>query len=216
VAVIPNGIDVPPSRAPRTTDTQGESRKTILSLGRVHPKKALDVLVRAWVTLEHRYPDWQVRIVGPGEGGHDDDLRRLAISLGVERLTIEGPLYGQDKAAAYRDAEVFVLPTRNENFGIVVAEALAAEVPVIATKGAPWSSLGHERCGWWIDHGPEALAQALAVAMDTNPAERAAMGQRGRVWMQRDFCWHRVATDMSAVYAWLRNDGSLPSTVRLD
>ncbi|MBY0227554.1 MAG: glycosyltransferase [Hyphomicrobium sp.] len=215
VAVIPNGIDVPPPREHRAITAHGAGRKTILSLGRLHPKKALDVLVRAWAMVEQRYPDWQVRIVGPSEGGHDEELRRLVVALGLERLIIEGAVYGEDKLAVYRDADVFALPTRNENFGIVVAEALAAEVPVIATTGAPWPGLELERCGWWIDHGVEALARALIIAMETDPAELATMGRRGRAWMERDFIWQRVATDMSAVYAWLRNDGPRPSTVLL-
>jgi glycosyltransferase involved in cell wall biosynthesis len=157
-----------------------------------------------------------VRIVGPSEGGHDEELKRLAVALGLERLIIEGPVYGEDKFAVFRDADVFALPTLNENFGIAVAEALAAEVPVIATKGAPWSGLEPEHCGWWIDHGVEALARALVMAMETDPAELASMGRRGRAWMERDFSWHRVANELSAVYAWLRNDGPMPSTVLLD
>jgi glycosyltransferase involved in cell wall biosynthesis len=213
VAVIPNGIHLPVLPGLRSHVVEGQCPKTILSLGRLHTKKALDALVRAWATLEPRYPEWCVRIVGPSEGGYDEELRRLAHALGVVRISIEGPVYGEEKLAAYRSADLFVLPTRNENFGIAVAEALAAEVPVVSTKGAPWSGLEREQCGWWIDHGVEPLANSLAIAMDTDACARAAMGRRGRLWMERDFGWQRVATDMRAVYAWLRHEGPMPSCV---
>lgn len=213
VAVIPNGIDLPDGRPNEMRDGR---HRTILALGRIHPKKALDVLVRAWAFLEKDHPDWQVRIVGPSEGGYAAYLENLARRLGLERLTVEGPVYGQDKLATYRSAALFVLPTRNENFGIAIAEALASQVPVISTKGAPWSGLEAERCGWWIDHGIESLTSALKMALQTDRSELAQMGQRGREWMERDFSWRRVATEMSAVYDWLRKEGPLPSCVRVD
>jgi glycosyltransferase involved in cell wall biosynthesis len=215
VTIIPNGIDVPPLTN-RQLGSNTKSHRTILSLGRLHPKKALDVLIRAWAQLEPHYPDWRVRIVGPSEAGHDEELKRLAKSLGTVRLTIEGGVYGAEKFATYRDADVFALPSRNENFGIAVAEALAAEVPVISTKGAPWSGLELERCGWWIDHGVEPLATVLRIAMETERREMMDMGQRGRAWMERDFGWKGVATEMAAVYAWLRKEAPMPKSVRID
>lgn len=216
VAVVQNGIDVPPLMERKSRADDMRTHRTILSLGRLHPKKALDVLIRAWARLEQHYPYWRLRIVGPSEGGHEDELKRLAKSLRIERLSIEGPVYGSDKFAIYREADVFALPTRNENFGIAVAEALAAEVPVISTKGAPWAGLELERCGWWIDHGEEPLVRALKDAMDTDGRELLEMGQRGRSWMERDFGWKGVATEMAAVYAWMRKEAPMPNSVRID
>jgi glycosyltransferase involved in cell wall biosynthesis len=214
VAIVPNGID-PPDLPDKPPERGVARRRTILALGRIHRKKALEVLILAWAKLESHYPDWRVRIIGPAECGHDNELKRLAQAHELERLTIEGPVYGNEKFAIYSDADLFVLPTRNENFGNVVAEALASAVPVISTKGAPWSALELERCGWWIDHGVDPMAQALVTAMNTDAYQLAQMGQRGRAWMKRDFGWERVAQDMCAVYAWLRQEGSMPPTVRL-
>ena len=133
----------------------------------------------------------------------------------TQRVSIEGSVEGDAKIAAYRDAELFVLPTLNENFASTVAEALASGTPVIATKGAPWHGLAREGCGWWIDHGVEPLEAALANGMAMRREALQAMGAKGRTWMAREFSWDRVARDMLDVYGWLSLHGEPPRTVRL-
>jgi glycosyltransferase involved in cell wall biosynthesis len=189
--------------------------RVVLSLGRIHPKKGLARLVHAWSKVEARYPAWWLRIAGPPELGHDNELRALAVSLGLTRISVEGPIYGEAKTSAYRCADVFVLPTLNENFGLTVAEALAAGTPVISTKGAPWSGLEREGCGWWIEQGIEPLAAALAHAMALPHEALEAMGDKGRKWMARDFTWDCVAEEMLGVYLWLARRAPAPPTVRL-
>lgn len=213
VAIVPNGVDLPDLG--RFSRPRGDDR-IVLSLGRIHPKKGLDRLARAWAWVENEFPSWRLRIVGPSELGHDSDLRSMAKELGLKRISVEGPIYGKAKLAAYRSADLFVLPTLNENFGMTVAESLAAGTPVIATKGAPWAKLETERCGWWIDQGVEPLAAALQVAMARPRGDLHAMGARGRTWMARDFCWDRIACDMLDVYRWLHAGGEPPATVLLD
>jgi glycosyltransferase involved in cell wall biosynthesis len=213
IAIVPNGIDVPD--LDRHSTTVNNFGRIVLSLGRIHPKKGLGRLVRAWAHVEPAYPEWRLRIVGPDELGHASELAALAAELNTQRVSIEGPVEGDAKFAAYRDAELFVLPTLNENFASSVAEALAAGTPVIATKGAPWHGLAHEGCGWWIDHGVEPLKAALAHAMAMRPEALQAMGAKGRTWMAREFSWDRVALDMLDVYRWLSLRGEPPRTVRL-
>ena len=213
VAIIPNGIDLPEPKARSMSGTA--AGRIVLSLGRIHPKKGLDRLVRAWATLEAVHPDWRLRIVGPDERGHAGELIALAAELKARRVSVEKSVAGDAKVAAYQQADVFVLPTLNENFAITVAEALAAGTPVIATKGAPWRDLAREGCGWWIGDGVEPLVAALATAMAMRPEALQAMGAKGRTWMARDFSWDRVAHDMFNVYRWLSSGGEVPSTVRL-
>ena len=214
VAIIPNGIDIPERRAEWLVQPAVE--RVVLALGRIHPKKGLSSLVQAWSKIEPRYPAWRLKIVGPPEIGHDDELRTLARTLGLTRVSIEGPIYGNAKNAAYEKADIFVLSTLNENFGLTVAEALAAGTPVISTKGAPWSRIEGEGCGWWIDHGPEPLATALALAMALPRETLKTMGTRGRAWMKRDFSWERIAHEMLDVYLWLGRSVEPPPTIRLD
>jgi glycosyltransferase involved in cell wall biosynthesis len=212
VAIIPNGIDLP--ELARSQSAAPAVERVVLSLGRIHPKKGLARLVHAWSKVEARYPAWWLRIAGPPELGHDDELRALVVSLGLTRISIEGPIYGEAKTSAYRCADVFVLPTLNENFGLTVAEALVAGTPVISTKGAPWGGLERERCGWWIEQGIEPLAAALAHAMALPREALKAMGDKGRKWMARDFSWDGVGRSMLDVYLWLASRAEPPAAIR--
>lgn len=207
IAVIPNGIDIPAG------DPVPASR-TILHLGRLHPKKGIDRLITAWARAAERHPDWRLRIVGPSEIGCREALERQVKELRVPRVTFEGPLYGEDKLTAYRQSGLFVLPTLNENFGMVVAEALATGIPAISTKGAPWQGLEFQRCGWWVDHGVGAMEAALDAALALSDAERAAMGARGRIWMANDFGWDGIAMRMAQVYSWCLGHGDRPDCVK--
>jgi glycosyltransferase involved in cell wall biosynthesis len=213
IAIIPNGIDIPElaDHSPIATS----NGRVVLSLGRIHPKKGLDRLVRAWAQVEHVHPEWRLRIVGPDELGHAKELGALAAEMKTMRVSIEGPVAGDAKTAAYHEADLFVLPTLNENFAITVAEALSFGTPVIATKGAPWRGLASEGCGWWVDHGVEPLAAALTDAMAMGRRALQMKGAKGRAWMKRDFSWDCVARDMLDVYRWLSSGGEVPTTVRL-
>ncbi|MER8880471.1 glycosyltransferase [Mesorhizobium sp. M0684] len=211
VAIIPNGIDLP--------DRQGVKapggRPYAISLGRLHPKKALDVLVRAWATLEDDYPDWQLKIVGPDERNYAAELQSLVDGLGVRSVQVSGPVYGSEKTALLEGAQLFALSSLNENFGIAVAESLASGTPVIASKGAPWQGLEEYHCGWWVDQSVQAFAKALSHGMSLSSEERRAMGERGLAWVQRDFAWSSVAEKMGEVYIWLAQGGEPPRSVQL-
>ncbi len=210
VVVIPNGVDVPPLAA-----KPKDGQRIALSLGRIHPKKGLDRLIRAWDLAGKATDSWRLCIVGPDAGGHTAELKALAAGRGLANVEISGPAFGEDKLAAYRQASLFILPTLNENFALTVAEALAAGTPVLATKGAPWAGLEAERCGWWIDHGEPVMAQALKLALALPPAELAGMGKRGRAWMERDFSWDHIGRRMLTAYKWAVDGGDAPEEVRL-
>jgi glycosyltransferase involved in cell wall biosynthesis len=212
VAIIPNGIDLPPIRP----DAGNSIGRLVLSLGRIHPKKGLDRLLRAWAKVERDNPAWRLRIVGPAELGHDDELRALAVKLNLRRVAIEPPIFNDNKHVVFQEADVFVLSSLNENFGLTVAESLAAGTPVISTKGAPWPGLEIERCGWWIDHGAAPLAQTLNTAMSLPREALLDMGARGRAWMARDFGWDAIGQKMAALYSWLARGSDRPSFVHLD
>lgn len=213
VAVIPNGIDIPEAAA---TGAGPGALRRLLYLGRLHPIKGLEVLIQAWANTAQRFPDWELSLVGPGEAAYRGKLERLAADLGAPRVSFAGPAYGAAKGEAYCGADLYVLPSFSENFGMSVAEALAAGLPVIATTGTPWSALVAEGCGWQVEPKAEPLAAALAEAMARPPETLAAMGARGRTWMARNFSWARVAAEMEVFYLWVLQGGAPPPSVRLD
>ena len=217
VAVIPNGIDLPPlRRSVSTTD------RTLLFLGRLHPVKGVDTLIDAWRIVQDDFPGWRLAVVGDdtdylGTSGYMTELRRLASRLGAARVTFAGELTGPAKWEAYREASVYVLPSRSENFGVTVAEALAAGTPVIASDRTPWHGLPDQGAGWCVETGSAPLAECLRQALAMDDSDLRQMGMRGRHWMEEEFCWADIGRRMAATYRWLRfRVGSQPAWVHTD
>lgn len=211
VCILPNGVDVP-----EFITTRSEGRRQLLFLGRIHPKKGVDMLLRAWDAVAQRFPDWELHVAGPGCGSYRTEMEALAVKMRAPRVVFSGPLFGAEKLRAYRAASLFVLPTHSENFGMTVAEALAAGTPTIVTKGAPWADLEKHSAGWWIDIGVDPLVACLEVALASQPATLAEMGQAGRDWMLRDYSWDQIGTKFASTYLWILNGGVTPPWVRVN
>lgn len=222
VAVIPNGVDVPaacdPAQARREAVRRWPglaNRRILLFLSRIHPKKGLLHLAGAWGSLCREFGDWTLVFAGYDEGGHRAEVEAAcrAAGLGPSQVLWTGPVAGEAKAALLGAADLFVLPSHTENFGIVVAEALAYGCPVIATTGTPWRPLAERGCGWWIEVGRDPLEAALREALNLGEAERREKGARGRAWVLQDYSWDKIGRDMASVYAWLLGEGVRPAMV---
>ncbi len=201
VYVIPNGVELPraASESPEVESQRSENPRTALFLSRIHPKKGLRMLIEAWAAV--RPAGWRMRVVGPDENGHRAELEQRVTQAGLTGCwEFCDALEGTAKDAAFRHADLFILPTHSENFGIAVAEALAAGVPVITTTGAPWEGLLETNSGWWVDPTPHDLAAALRDACTRDAATLQEMGGRGREWMRRDFSCEGVGTKMAESY----------------
>jgi glycosyltransferase involved in cell wall biosynthesis len=216
IAVIPNGVPLPRTwKASASGDGAADAPRRALFLSRVHPKKGLMPLVDAWADVR---PDgWELVIAGPSEGGHRAEVEERVGEHGLEdAVRFTGPIPDADKWDLYRASDLFVLPTFSENFGVVVAEALASGIPAITTTGAPWHELDTHDCGWWIDPGAAPLADALADATSRSDDDRRAMGRRGRALVEDRYSWEHVAAQMAEAYRWLVHDAPRPDTIRME
>ncbi|HYA42048.1 MAG TPA: glycosyltransferase [Syntrophobacteraceae bacterium] len=211
ICVIPNGIDVPEMKSKPAAPS-----RVLLFLGRIHPVKGIDMLLGAWAAVAHRFPEWELRIAGPDNDGYLPKMQETAKELGLKRVVFCGPLYGEAKQAAYQEADLYVLPTHTENFGVTVAESLAAGTPAIVSKGAPWSGLEENGAGWWIEIGVDPLVACLENALSRSPGELTSMGRAGREWMMRNYSWPKIGRMMHMTYRWLLKGGETPAWVRLD
>ena len=197
VSVIANGIDVE-SIAMKSTWAR---RMELLFLSRVHVKKGINYLIEAVARLKEELCGYVVRIAGEGDAAYIDSLRTLATRLGVgEMIRFEGGVYGERKWQLFREADLFVLPTHSENFGIVVAEALACGTPVVTTTGAPWADLHEQGCGWWTEIGTEPLVQALRAFLSLTEADLERMGRAGRRLVEDKYSARQVARQMHEMY----------------
>lgn len=217
IAIIPNGIDIPDISLSLT-----RKKKTILFLGRIHPKKGIDILLNAWKKVQSIFPEWNVVIAGSdldilGRGGYLEEIKNFSTDLGCERVNFIGPVYGKEKIDLYSSSSLFILPTHSENFGMTVAEALAVGTPAIVSHGAPWEGLIENNAGWWVETNVDRIAETLNTALSLPSDDIKTMGRNGRDWMIRDFAWKNLALKYIDVYKWLlsRQIGDVPSHIYL-
>lgn len=201
VCVAPNGVDLPPAselaaaRAHwQTTEPLAARHPVALFYSRLHRKKRVLELIDLW--LGQPRGDWRLLLVGVPEEYSVDQLRQIvARAGGAGQISVHD---GRSQPPPYAAASLFVLPSHSENFGLVVAEALAAGVPVLVTDSTPWSQLESKaagRCLPWQD-----FSAGLADLLLLPPEELAAMGARGRRWMLEDYSWSRAAQRLAAFY----------------
>lgn len=192
IFIIPNGID---SKEVKQVKSQYGTRKMVF-LSRIHPKKGIELLLEAWRNCDTK--DWQLEIAGNGDEKY---IANLALSAqDLKNVQFVGAQYGEDKWDFLRSADVMVLPTFSENFGIVVAEALAVGVPVMTTKGTPWSDLQKYQCGWWIDLSVSNLEKTLIEVFTTPSATLEIMGINGKKLVSEKYDIKAIGLNMVEFY----------------
>ena len=197
IEVIANGIDIDNI----VMKTSWERKKQILFLSRIHVKKGINHLIEAVAVMKDELKGYKINIAGEGEEDYIGELRQLASRLGVtDNIRFIGGIYGDKKWELFRNADLFVLHTHTENFGIVVAEALACGTPVITTKGTPWDELGTENCGWWIEVGIEPIINALRAFLQLSVGNLEQMGRNGRQLVEYKYSSQKMAEDMMLLY----------------
>jgi glycosyltransferase involved in cell wall biosynthesis len=223
IAVIPNGVDIPDhamGRLVRPHWMSGDRRRTLLFLGRLHPKKGIQELVRAWSRVTTEFPmvaqSWLLAIAGWDDGGHAAEVQALTTELGLDSRSVvfPGPLFGADKVAALSHADAFILPSHSEGFPMTVLEAWAHGLPVFMTRACNISVGFEAGAAIEVTTEPDALARVLASSLTR--ADLPGIGFRGRELAASRFSWASIVAELRSVYEWLTDRGSRPSCVRMD
>jgi|LSQX01.3.fsa_nt_gb glycosyltransferase involved in cell wall biosynthesis len=204
IAIIPNGINV--KNYPYLKTSAVVENKTILFLSRISPKKGIETLINAWISIPEEYKkDWIIRIVGEGDKGvntsYTAKIKQIINDKNLtETVKVVGPKYGEDKINEYKNANLFVLPTYSENFGMVIAEAMVSGVPVITTKGTPWQVLNEKSLGWWIENTEYDLKETLIEAMSLGEDIRIEMGLKSRQFIIDNYSMEQVTSKYQLLY----------------
>ena len=218
ICIIPNGIDLP-DLPESNAKTQSTNRKTLLYLGRLHPKKNVSNLIRAWKETFNSQGSsgdrWILAIAGWDQGGYEAQLRQLITDLGLLTSVIFlGPRFGGDKSECYRACDAFVLPSLSEVLPMAVLEAWAHAKPVLMTSECNLPEGFEANAAVRIGNAPEEIAAGLKVLREMSDDDRSQMGNCGRTLVATRFSWPQVGEQMRAVYEWMLG-GEMPNTVRL-
>ena len=215
IAMIPNGVDLPPEAEEGQWSEAGrrrfESRRTLLFLGRIHPKKGPSELVEGWRISQARHNGWVLEIAGWDNGGHEVKLRDRIARCGLEgSVKCVGSLFGECKESALRRASAFILPSLSEGLPMAVLEAWSYAKPVLITPQCNLPEGFAADAAIQIESNSESIAGALDHLIRMSDDEIAEMGRRGRRLVEQAFAWPKAAAQMMAVHKWILGTGEKP------
>jgi glycosyltransferase involved in cell wall biosynthesis len=225
ICVIPNGVDLPDLSETPTLQAQAfaEGRKVLLYLGRLHPKKNVANLVRAWKQILNSHPSarasWVLAIAGWSQSGYEEKLKQLAGDLDtaappeLASIAFLGPRFGTEKNECYRACDAFIMPSLSEGLPMTVLEAWAYAKPVLMTPECNLPEGFGAGAALQIGTRPEEIAAALKQVIEMSDADRRAMGNRGRNLVETKFSWPRIGEQMRSVYEWVLGGGQLPEVI---
>jgi glycosyltransferase involved in cell wall biosynthesis len=203
----------PPYRGARAASHQPAqpTSPSVLFLGRLHPVKGVDVLLQAWPAIRSAHPGARLTIAGQGAPDYEAELRSRAAALGADASSVLFPGFvrGAEKTAHLAAAQVCVLPSLHENFGISVLDSVAAGVPIVATPGVQLASwIVRRETGLVAERSAVAVADAVGRALD-DAGLRERVARCGAALVETDFAPRAVAPALRAMYdAALRGSGS--------
>lgn len=208
IAIIRNATDIPAVEKIAKHNSSDEEKR-ILFLSRISKKKGLELLLNTWSFVKKE--GWKLIIAGTDSENYKKTLLDLVNQLNIAN-TVEfiGGVAGARREEVFAKADLFILPTFSENYGLAIAEALARGVPVITTKGAPWGDIENYKCGWWCDIDADSIASALKDGMNLSNQERRTMGLRGRELIIKKHSWNSAAENMERCCRWVLKKGEKP------
>lgn len=216
IAVIPNAVVIPDGvklKKDAYRDEQG--RRQIGFLGRLHPIKKVENVIYALSLLPM---EEQMKVSFQIMGKFDDNYEQW-LKEEVKRLKLEdcvefvGFVSGKEKYERLARLSALMVPSAQENFGMIVPEALLCGTPVYASLGTPWEELSKSNCGWWNDNSPETIVGVIGNILARSDSSLLEMGRCGRRLVEDKYEQHKVASMMTDLYDWILNQGTKPNFV---
>jgi glycosyltransferase involved in cell wall biosynthesis len=212
IAVIPNGVELPQSIDATLFLEQFpmlRGRRIVLFLGRIHFKKGLDILIRAWAAIEKNFPDTILVLAGPDSENSRAAVEKLAEECGISaRIHFTGMLAAGMKWSALANSYGFVLPSYSEGLSVAALEAMGVGLPVILTRHCHMPEVRRLDAGWEIEATTPALTLALEEMLANSSAANAAIGGRARRLVCDRYSWPVVAAQMADLYRWVQGGPS--------
>lgn len=205
IAIIPNGVDLfeynnlPEEGGFRKKYSIIDDEKIILYLGRIHKGKGIDLLVKAFVDLIKELDDAKLVITGPDDGflstlkGQIEDLKI------ADRILLTGPLFGREKLEAYVDADVYVLPSIYETFGVTVLEACACGTPVIVTDRCGIADFVGGNVGYVVEYDKDKLRDSIFKILSDEELRRR-LGEQGKRLVREECGWDGIVRKVEGIY----------------
>ena len=213
---LPLGVDIPvvwPNAGALLRQQYDIAAETpvVLFLSRLHYKKQPDLLLRVLAQLQSEAVDFHLILAGAGDRAYEESLKQLIGTLNLtDRVSMPGFVSGKEKDLLLQGADLFVLPSFSENFGIAVAEALAAGLPAIVTLDVQIApEIAAAQAGWVIEGDAATLKQAIAKLLAT-PEWRYQLGENGRLLARQRYGWPAIAHRLAAIYQTIAKTGTLP------
>ena len=199
IHVVPIGVDIPFYKSRILIKDRCSDHKNILVISRITPGKGILNLIHAWDNI--RNDEWRIIIAGPDEHGYQSELENDIKLLNLDSyFTFLGYVDEHERDELYRRADLFVLPSLSENFGIVVAEAMSYGVPVLTTNETPWGQIGLRRGCLCVGASPKELTEGLHRMMKLDETEHAKIATEARSFIKNNFVWDVAAKASMKAY----------------
>lgn len=208
IAVIPNPIEIKQHK-----EAVNDGRFRLGYLGRISKRKNIESLIYAWKEVQNNSDRNELVIIGGGDDEYMTFLKAEVARLSLHNVRFTGFKSGEEKENVLSTISVLAMPSEFENFGNVIIEGLARNIPCIATKGSPWKDLQDYKCGWWIDYSQTAITQAVKTAIGTPVEDLHEMGINGRKLVESKYSIGSVANQFKQLYEWILGLENQPSFV---
>lgn len=209
IAIIPNGINLPIELSPNP-----KRNKTVLFLGRLHPKKGLENLIDAWFQLNNN--EWKLIIVGPDENDYKEKIKQKIKLLNLEgSISLLDSKYGMEKDTLFRTVSAFILPSFSEGLPMVILEAWSYKVPVIMTKECNLEIGFEKNAAIEINTSIESIKLGIEKVINSTEDQLVAIGQAGYDLVKKNYTWDEVGIKMNLVYKWINKEIEKPSFINL-